>query len=515
MDKVFIFDTTLRDGEQSAGVAFDVDDKIEIAQQLERLGVDIIEAGFPCSSPGDLRAVQEVAKVVKNATICGLARANARDIDICWEGVQKAVDPRIHVFISSSEIHLAHQIRKSRDEVLDLVRSMVGRAAGYTSNVEFSPMDATRSDPEYVIQICQTAIEAGATTINIPDTVGYTIPQEFGSFLASVIGNTPGSHKARWSFHGQNDLGLATANALTAIQNGVRQVEVTINGIGERAGNTSLEEVVMAIKTRQDFFNLRTDINIREIYRTSRLVETLSGMPIQWNKAIVGKNAFRHGSGIHQDGILKMRETFEIMDPNEIGIPTGTQIVLGKLSGRHGFKQRLEELGYELSEEELTRAFAVFKQLADTKDEVDDRDLEAIVADRIRSSGEAWHLESIQVTCGDPATPTASVRLISPSGDSVADAALGTGPVDAVYKAINRIVGEPNRLTEFAVKSVTEGIDAIGEVTIRIEAEGRTFSGRGGDTDIIVASAKAYMNALNRLIAYRQSGQAAAQAPVR
>lgn len=512
MDKVFIFDTTLRDGEQSAGVAFDVDDKVEIAQQLEKLGVDIIEAGFPCSSPGDLQAVQAVAAVVKNATVCGLARANLNDIDICWDGVKNAVDPRIHVFISSSDIHLMHQIKKNRDQVIEMVETTVKRAAGYTSNVEFSPMDATRSEPDYVYRIVETAITAGATTINIPDTVGYAIPAEFGKFIRSIIDNVPNSDKARFSFHGQNDLGLAVANALTGIQNGVRQLEVTINGIGERAGNTSLEEVVMAIKTRGDYFGLYTDIKTEEIYRSSRLVETLSGMSIQWNKAVVGKNAFRHGSGIHQDGILKMRETYEIMDPKSIGIPSGTQIVLGKLSGRHGFASRLKEMGYELSDEEMTRAFAAFKTLADQKSEIDERDLESIVADKIRSSNAAWHLESVQVMCGEPGTPTATVRLISPEGETHADAALGTGPVDAIYKAINRIVGVENELTEFAVKSVTEGINAIGEVTIRIEADDRTFSGRGGDTDIIVASAKAYMNALNRLIAYRTSGQVAAQA---
>jgi 2-isopropylmalate synthase len=501
-EKIYIFDTTLRDGEQSAGVAFTPGEKLEIARQLERLGVDIIEAGFPCSTPGDLEAVATIAREVRGPTICALARAVPADIDTAWEAVQHAAEPRIHVFINSSDIQMAHQLRKDREQVLVQAEAMVKHAARYTSNVEFSPMDATRADPRFIFEIVRRCIDAGATTINIPDSVGYAIPEELAAIFRALFENVPNIHRARVSFHGQNDLGLCTANTLTAIQNGARQVEVTINGIGERAGNTSLEEVVMAIKTRKDFFPFHTDINTREIYRTSKLVETYSGMPVQWNKAIVGKNAFRHGSGIHQDGILKLRETWEIMDPADIGIPQGTQLVLGKLSGRHAFKEHMIELGYELTDEELTRVFAAFKELADKKIEVDDRDLEALVNENLRAMETAgWRLDLVQVAAGDHATPTATLRLIDPDGNIRLDAAVGTGPVDAVYRAMNRITGLAPRLTEFSVKSVTEGIDAQGDVTIRIEdANGRTYTGRAADTDIIVASARAYMNALNRML---------------
>ncbi|MBE7519098.1 MAG: 2-isopropylmalate synthase [Thermoflexaceae bacterium] len=500
-EKIYVFDTTLRDGEQSAGVAFTPYEKIEIAKQLEKLGVDIIEAGFPCSTPGDLEAVQGVAREVRGCTIAALARAVPADIDTAWEAVKNAADPRIHVFINTSDIQMAHQLHKDREQVLTQAEAMVRHAAKYTSNVEFSPMDATRADPHFVFAIVQRCIDAGATTINIPDSVGYAIPEELAGLFRSIFENVSNIHKARVSFHGQNDLGLCTANTLTAIQNGARQVEVTINGIGERAGNTSLEEVVMALKTRQDFFGFECGINTREIYRASKLVEKYSGMPVQWNKAIVGKNAFRHGSGIHQDGILKLRETWEIMDPKELGIPQGTQLVLGKLSGRHAFKIHMEELGYELTDEELNRAFAAFKELADKKMEVDDRDLEAIVTDNMRGMEDAaWRMDLVQVAAGDHSTPTATLRLIDPEGNVRIDAATGTGPVDAVYRAMNRITGLAPELTEFSVKSVTEGIDAQGEVTIRIEQDGKTYTGRAADTDIIVASARAYMGALNRMV---------------
>ncbi len=509
-EKIYIFDTTLRDGEQSAGVAFTPQEKLEIARQLERLGVDIIEAGFPCSTPGDLEAVQAVSREVRGATIAALARAVASDIDTAWEAVKGAADPRIHVFINTSDIQMAHQLHKDREQVLTQAEAMVRHAAKYTSNVEFSPMDATRADPRFVFDIVRRCIDAGATTINIPDSVGYAIPEELGGLFRALFESVPNIHKARVSFHGQNDLGLCTANTLTAIQNGARQVEVTINGIGERAGNTSLEEVVMAIKTRKDFFGFHTDINTKEIWRSSKMVETYSGMPIQWNKAVVGKNAFRHGSGIHQDGILKLRETWEIMDPADIGIPQGTQLVLGKLSGRHAFKKHMEEMGYNLGEEELSRVFAAFKELADKKVELDDRDLEAIVNDNMRTAEHGgWRMEMVQVTAGDHSTPTATLRLVDPDGNIRTDAATGAGPVDAVYRAMNRITGLTPSLTEFAVKSVTEGIDAQGEVTIRIERDGHTFTGRSADTDIIVASARAYVNALNRMLTAQ--GRTAAQ----
>jgi 2-isopropylmalate synthase len=501
-EKVYVFDTTLRDGEQSAGVAFTPHEKVEIAKQLERLGVDIIEAGFPCSTPGDLEAVTAVSREVRDATICALARAVPTDIDTAWESIKEAADPRIHVFINTSDIQMAHQLNKDREQVLTQAEAMVRHAAQYTSNVEFSPMDATRADPNFIFEIVQRCVDAGATTINIPDSVGYAMPEEIGWVFDEIQKRVPNIHKARLSFHGQNDLGLCTANTLAAVTHGARQVEVTINGIGERAGNTSLEEVVMAIKTRADFFDkVHTDINTKEIYKASKLVERYSGMPVQWNKAIVGKNAFRHGSGIHQDGILKLRETWEIMDPEDIGIPTGTQLVLGKLSGRHAFKMHMQELGYELTEEEMTRAFVAFKELADKKMEVDDRDLIAIVTDNMRSMEDAaWKLDLVQVTATDKGTPTATLRLIDPEGNVKTDAATGTGPVDAVYRAMNRITGLTPELTEFSVKSVTEGIDAQGEVSITIAEDGKTYLGRAADTDIIVASARAYMNALNRMI---------------
>lgn len=482
-------------------MAFTPQEKLEIAKQLERLGVDIIEAGFPCSTPGDLDAVQQISREVRDTTICALARAVPTDIDTAWEAVHEAADPRIHVFINTSDIQMAHQLGKDREQVLTQAEAMVRHAAKYTANVEFSPMDATRADPRFVFEIVKRCIDAGATTINIPDSVGYAIPEELGGLFRAIFENVPNIHKARVSFHGQNDLGLCTANTLTAIQNGARQVELTINGIGERAGNTSLEEVVMAIKTRKDYFGLETSINTKEIYRASKMVETYSGMPIQWNKAIVGKNAFRHGSGIHQDGILKLRETWEIMDPADIGIPQGTQLILGKLSGRHAFKVHMEELGYELTDEEMSRVFAAFKELADKKMELDDRDIGALVNENMLSMEDAaWRVEMVQVAAGDHATPTATLRLVDPEGNIRTDAATGTGPVDAVYRAMNRITGLTPNLTEFSVNSVTEGIDAQGSVTIRIEEDGRTYTGRAADTDIIVASARAYLSALNRML---------------
>jgi 2-isopropylmalate synthase len=380
---------------------------------------------------------------------------------------------------------------------------MVARAKGYLEDVEFSPMDATRTDPAFLYQIIEATIAAGATTVNIPDTVGYTIPKEFCALIEGIFQNVPNIKKAVVSVHCHNDLGLAVANSLAVLDCGVRQIECTINGIGERAGNASLEEIVMALRTRRDLLKYTTNVDTTQIHRTSRLVSDLTGMSVQPNKAIVGANAFRHESGIHQDGILKERTTYEIMDPRDIGL-TGTTLTLGKLSGRHAFKARLEELGYTLSDEEFTRAFTAFKELADKKKEIGDRDIEALIAEEMRTFSETYHLDHVQVSCGDHLVPTASVRLIGPGGQLQADASLGTGPVDAVYKAINRLVGVPNNLTEFSVKSVTGGIDAMGEVTIRIESGGRTYSGRGADTDIIVASAKAYMNALNRLLAAMQ-----------
>jgi 2-isopropylmalate synthase len=503
MEKVIIFDTTLRDGEQAAGTSLNLQEKLEIARQLDKLGVDVIEAGFPASSIGDFEAVGLVARELRRPTICALTLANVEGVDRAWEAVKEAEHPRIHVFLSASDIHLAHQLKKSRDEVLKMSRETVARAKSYLDDVEFSPMDASRADRAYLYQILERVIEAGATTVNIPDTVGYATPQEFGSLIQGILDNVPNIGKAVVSVHCHDDLGLAVANSLEAIRVGARQVECTINGIGERAGNASMEEIVMALKTRRDFFKLSTNIDTTQIYRTSRLVSDLTGFPVQANKAIVGANAFRHQSGIHQDGVLKKSITYEIMDPKWVGIPSSS-LVLSKVSGRHAFKERLSELGYALSEEDLNRAFQGFKALADKKKDITDRDIESLIAEELRTVTEVYHLDHVEVSCGDHNIPTATIRLIAPDGQSLADAALGTGPVDAVYKAINRIVGIPNRLTEFTVKSITEGIDAIGEVLIRIESEGVTYTGRGASTDIIVASAKAYMNALNRLLSVKK-----------
>ena len=504
MERVIIFDTTLRDGEQAAGGTLNTKEKLESAKQLARLGVDVIEAGFPIASPGDFEAVNLIAKEVRSPSICALARAVPEDIDRAGEALKEAAHPRIHIFLSSSDIHLVYQLKKSRQEILEMARNMVTRAKKYTADIEFSPMDATRTEPEYIYQILEAVIDAGATTVNIPDTVGYTIPDEFGRLISGILKNVPNIRQAVVSVHCHDDLGLAVANSLEALRHGARQVECTINGIGERAGNASLEEIVMAIKTRHDLFNLTTNIDTMQIYRTSRLVSELTGFMVQPNKAIVGTNAFSHESGIHQDGVIKMPITYEIIDPKMVGI-SASSLVLGKLSGRHAFKERLAELGYSLSDEDFSRAFAVFKQLAEKKKIITNKDIESLVAEEQRTVSEIYHLDRIQVSCGDRGIPTAAVRLIGPEGQVIADAALGTGPVDAIYKAINRLVGVTNKLTEFSVKSVTEGIDAIGEVLIRVESGGITYTGRGADTDIIVASAKAYINALNRLLTTKKT----------
>lgn len=504
MNKVIIFDTTLRDGEQAAGGTLNVQEKLEIARQLEKLGVDVIEAGFPVTSPGDFEAVKLIAKEVRTQIVCVLTHANLEAVDQSWKAVKGAEQPRIHIVLSSSDIHLFYQLRKSREEIIRMSCDTVVRARKYCGDVEFSAMDASRTEPEYIYQLLEAVIDAGATTVNIPDTVGYAMPEQFGGLIEGVFKNVSNVDHAVVSVHCHNDLGLAVANSLEALKRGARQVECTINGIGERAGNASLEEIVMAIKTRQDFYNLTTSIDTTQIYRTSRLVSELTGFPVQPNKAIVGTNAFRHSSGLHIDGVIKKPLTFEIMDPKTVGIPSSS-LVLGKTSGRHAFKERLAELGYNLSDENFARAFNVFKELADKKKEVTDKDIESLVAEEQRTISEVYHLDRVQVTCGDRGIPTAAVRLTAPEGKVLADAALGTGPVDAVYRAINRLVGVPNKLTEFTVKSVTEGIDAIGEVLIRIESNGITYTGRGADTDIIVASAKAYMNALNRLLATRKA----------
>ncbi|HEY9711584.1 MAG TPA: 2-isopropylmalate synthase [Oculatellaceae cyanobacterium] len=511
-DRIIIFDTTLRDGEQCPGATLNVDEKLVIARQLARLGVDVIEAGFAIASPGDFESVQKIAKTVgteDGPTICSLARAIKADIEAAAEALKPAAHARIHTFISTSDIHLEYQLKKSRSEVLAIAEEMVAYAKSFMDDVEFSTMDATRTDPEYLYQVLERAIAAGATTINIPDTVGYTTPSEFGALIKGIKDNVPNIDQAIISVHGHNDIGLAVAIFLEAVKNGARQLECAINGIGERAGNTALEEVVMALHVRRQYFNPflglpaesekpLTNIDTRQLYKTSRLVSNLTGMLVQPNKAIVGANAFAHESGIHQDGILKNKLTYEIMDAESIGL-TENQIVLGKHSGRNAFRTRLKELGFELSETELNKAFLRFKELADKKKEISDWDLEAIANDESQQAPELFRLELVQVSCGDNSRPTATVTLRTPAGEELTDAAIGTGPVDAVYKAINRVVNVPNELIEFSVQSVTKGIDAMGEVTIRLRHNERVYSGHAANTDIIVASAQAYVNALNRL----------------
>ncbi|MXZ26066.1 MAG: 2-isopropylmalate synthase [Caldilineaceae bacterium SB0665_bin_21] len=530
-DTVLIFDTTLRDGEQSPGATLDDHEKLELARQLARLGVDILETGFPIASPGDWKAVHRVAETVGREArvgqdgstlpppvIAGLARANRKDIERAFTATEPAVRPRIHTFIATSDIHLEHKLRMSRNEVLETVGEMVEYAVSLCGDVEFSPEDAGRSDIEYLKQVLEVAIQAGATTLNIPDTVGYTQPKEYEALFRALIEGTPGGQDVIFSTHTHNDLGLATANTLAAVSAGARQVEVTINGIGERAGNSSLEEFVMGLYTRPQFYNLRTNVQTQEIHRTSDMVSRYTGMVIQPNKAIVGANAFAHEAGIHQDGVLKHKRTYEIMDAETVGLNQHRQgLVLGKHSGRHALRTRLDELGYHMEPAELNEVFNSFKELADKKKTVTDADLEALVADEVYQPKETWELVNVQVQCGSNLTPTAVVNLRRlDSGEEVTDAGFGTGPVDAVYQGINRIVGVENTLVEFVVQAVTAGMDANGDVTIRIEvpdhgrdmvetAQGRVrrrlFSGRGVDTDIIVASAKAYLQALNKQIA--------------
>ncbi|WP_437664082.1 2-isopropylmalate synthase [Sorangium sp. So ce1182] len=523
-DYVRIFDTTLRDGEQSPGATMTSSEKLEIALALAKLGVDVIETGFPAASPDDLLAVQTIAERVGAASlpgrpaatppiICALARATKVDIDKAWEGVSRAAHPRIHTFLATSDIHLKHKLRMSRAEVLDRVRAMVAYARDLCADVEFSPEDAGRSEPEFLYQVLEAAIAAGATTLNIPDTVGYTMPSEFGALIAGIRKNVPGIDRVIISVHCHNDLGLATANALEGIRAGARQAEVTINGIGERAGNTALEEVVMALATRRAVFGLRTGIDTTQIATVSRLVSAATGFNVQPNKAIVGANAFAHESGIHQDGMLKHQETYEIMRPEMVGV-TQTRLVLGKHSGRHALRNRLEELGYHLDEAQLAAAFASFKALADKRKHVTDPDIEAIVSTTRAQGPEVYTLDALQVACGTTGMPTATVRLRGPDGSLHVRAAIGTGPVDAAYRAIDEIVRVPSSLLEFSVHAVTEGIDALGEVSVRVRADvtsskrhpqhdasARVFHGHGADTDILVASAKAYLTALNRLLA--------------
>ncbi len=512
--RILIFDTTLRDGEQSPGASLNLEEKLAIAHQLARLGVDVIEAGFPYASPGDFKAVNKIAEVVtgdNGPTICGLARASRHDIKACFEALSPAPKKRIHTFIATSDIHLEHKLKKSRKEVLSIVPEMVNYAKSFVEDVEFSCEDASRSDPEFLYEVIQAAISAGANTINIPDTVGFSTPSEFGKLISDINNYVPNIDEAILSVHGHNDLGLAVANFLEAVKNGARQLECTVNGIGERAGNASLEELVMALHVRKRFYNKffnrsedcptpLTAIRTEEITKTSRLVSNLTGMNVQPNKAIVGANAFAHESGIHQDGVLKNRLTYEIIDAKTVGL-NENKISLGKLSGRSAVRARLEEMGYDLSREDLNDAFARFKDLADRKREITDRDLEAIVSEQVQLPESKFQLKLVQVSCGNESKPTATITLFD-TEELIENTvvALGTGPVDAVCEALNTLAKVPNELIEFSVKSVTEGIDALGEVTIRIRNNGRIYSGHSADTDVVVAAANAYVNALNRLI---------------
>jgi 2-isopropylmalate synthase len=505
-EKVVIFDTTLRDGEQSPGASLAINEKLEIAHQLAKLGVDIIEAGFPVSSPAQFEATRLCAEQVQGPVICGLARANEKDITTAGNALESAQKRRIHTFIATSPIHMEHKLRKNPDQVLKMAVEAVKMARQYTDDVEFSPEDACRSEIEFLYEILAAVIEAGATTLNIPDTVGYVLPYEYGRIIAKLKENVKGIEKAVLSTHCHNDLGMASANSLTGVRNGARQVECTINGLGERAGNAAMEEIVMAIHTRPDFFEtVTTGINTREIYRTSQLVSQLTGFVIQPNKAIVGKNAFAHESGIHVDGILKKRETYEIMTPEIIGLD-GSRMVLGRHSGRHGFLDRCKQLGYNLTEGEIETAYQKFMELADKKKEIFDEDIAAIISDEVRAVDQVYHLDYLLVACGTGTLPTASVRM-KVHGQVKQAAAFGDGPVDAAYEAIRQATGQAPKLDSYSIRAITEGKEALGETTVRIQNDkGRRFIGRGVSTDIIEASAKAYVDAINRMVAAEDNG---------
>jgi 2-isopropylmalate synthase len=500
-----IFDTTLRDGEQSPGASMNVEEKVMIAKQLARLNVDIIEAGFAYSSPGDFEAVRRIAQEVEGPTICSLARARPEDIDRAWEALKGAPKVRIHTFLSTSDIHLKHQFRMTRDEALKRAVDMVQRARGHVDDVEFSPMDASRSDPGYVCDVLDAVIEAGAGTVNIPDTVGYATPQEFGRLIRTIRERVKTIDRAVISVHCHNDLGLAVANALAAVVEGAGQVECTINGIGERAGNASLEEVVMGLRTRKDVYGADTGIHAEEISKTSRLVSKITGMVVQPNKAIVGANAFAHTSGIHQDGLLKEKSTYEIMRPESIGL-IDSRMVMGKLSGRHAFRQRLEELGYKLSDAELHHAFDRFKKLADQKKEIYEEDLEVIVSEEIAKIDQKFVLTGLFVEGGTGKVPSALVEL-EIDGQPMKQTGTGDGLVDAAYRTIAAMTQTKSRLLSYSVKAITGGTDAQGEVAVKLEEAGKTVTGNGADTDIIVASAQAYLNALNKLAYWADKNQ--------
>ena len=499
-EKLIVFDTTMRDGEQSPGAAMSKEEKIRIARQLERMRVDVIEAGFPASSDGDFDSVQAVARIIKDSTICGLARANEKDVRRCGEAIRVARSPRLHTFIATSNIHMEKKLRMEPSQVIDQAVRSVTWARDYTDNIEFSPEDAGRSDIDFLCRIIEQVIKAGATTINVPDTVGYTLPEQFGGLIKTLRERIPNSDKVVWSVHCHNDLGLAVANTLSAVMAGARQVECTINGLGERAGNASLEEIVMAVRTRQDIFTCDTNIDATQIVPASKLVSGITGYPVQPNKAVVGANAFAHESGIHQDGVLKHRETYEIMSAESVGWTTN-RLTLGKLSGRNAFKTRLHEIGIDLeSEELLNAAFKRFKDLADKKREILDEDLQALISEEEVEHVENQHWRRVSLSAhSETGEPPYAKIVISEAGKERQCEAQGSGPVDAAFKAVESVANSGATLLLYSVNNITSGTDSQGEVTVRLSKEGRIVNGQGSDTDIVVASAKAYINALNKL----------------
>jgi 2-isopropylmalate synthase len=498
-DRVIIFDTTLRDGEQSPGISLNTAEKLEIAHQLARLGVDVIEAGFPIASPGDFEAVRAIAREVEGPVVAGLARAHAADIDRAWDAVRESPRPRIHTFISTSDIHIVHQLQSTREDVKGQARAAVAHAKSLVDDVEFSPMDATRADVEYTAEVVQIALDEGATTINIPDTVGYAMPHEYAEFLTRLYELVPGLGDVVLSVHCHDDLGLAVANSFAGVLAGARQIECAMNGIGERAGNASLEEIVMLLRTRRDAVGIDSGVNAREIARTSRLVSRLTGYPVQPNKAIVGRNAFAHESGIHQDGVLKERTTYEIMEASSVGADDVSSIVLGKHSGRHALKSALEELGFQVSGQTLNTAFKRFKELADKKKQVTAMDLEALVTDELRDAVRAYALEWFDVEASSRRPPHARVAVRTPDGDLLEGDFTGDGPVDAIFRAINAATRRAVRLREFRIDAVTGGQDALGEASVVLELSGQSAAGQGVSTDIIEAAALAYVRALSNV----------------
>jgi 2-isopropylmalate synthase len=509
-ERVLVFDTTLRDGEQSPGASMTMREKLMLAQQLERLRVDVIEAGFPISSEGDFESVRSIAEQIKTLTIAGLARASKGAIDRCWDAVKQAAKPRIHVFLATSDIHLKYKLKKTRDEVLAEARQAVAYAKSLCPDVEFSAEDATRSDLTYLCNVIEVVIQAGANVVNVPDTVGYTIPAEYGETIRYIFSHVPNIGQTTLSVHCHNDLGLAVANSLVAIQNGVRQVECTLNGIGERAGNASLEEIAMALRTRKDLFGVETGIDTREIYPSSSMVTNLTGMMVQANKAIVGRNAFAHEAGIHQDGVIKEKLTYEIMKPEDVGIKEST-LVLGKHSGRHAFRTKYRELGFDLSNAELEKAYVLLMKVADKKKELFDEDLLVTVRDALRISPPVFKLKYIQSTGGNQIVATATI-VLEKEGKVFQDSATGDGPVDAAIKAIDRITGVEGKLVDYTVHSVTGGRDAVGEVFMKIDFGKASFIGKAASLDIVDASARAYIDAVNKMVHYQTALKAHQQA---